>query len=140
MWPSCKNKSKCLFPSNQGGNERTPEFAGRRDPSCSGRAKVVVARTKRDAIPVEDVSTVAIKATYRDDVIKFRLSFLSGMSELVQNITKRLSLKEGTFRVKYWDDDGDCVLLACDEDLHNCINSWRSLTGKTVIRMVIDAK
>ncbi|KAM7491496.1 hypothetical protein LguiA_034417 [Lonicera macranthoides] len=139
-WPSSKKgKSKCMFPSNQGGNERTPELAGRRDPSCLGRAKVV-ARRKSNATPVEDVSTVAIKVTYRDDVIKFRISFLSGMSELVQNITKRLSLKEGTFRVKYWDDDDDCVLLACDEDLRNCINSWRSLSGKKAIRMVIDAK
>lgn len=64
---------------------------------------------------------MTVKVQYRDVVIKFQLSFSSRMAELVEKVTERLPLKDGSFSTRYKDDEGDLVLITCDEDLNNCL-------------------
>jgi hypothetical protein len=67
-------------------------------------------------------SNVIIKATCGEDIIRFRLSVSSGVTELREKIGERLELEMQSFRLKYKDDAGDLVLIACDEDLHDFLS------------------
>ncbi|KAJ4956658.1 hypothetical protein NE237_013441 [Protea cynaroides] len=83
-----------------------------------------------------DVGTVTIKATYREDIIRFRLSLTSGVVKLEEEVAKRLKLEVGTFDIKYLDDDHEWVLLACDADLRECMDVLR-LSGARVVRLLV---
>ncbi|GFZ16382.1 plant regulator RWP-RK family protein [Actinidia rufa] len=52
-----------------------------------------------------EVKTMTIKATYKEDIIRFRLSLDSGITRLKEEVAKRLKLEMGTFDIKYLDDD-----------------------------------
>ncbi|CAL5360757.1 unnamed protein product [Camellia sinensis] len=82
---------------------------------------VIASCTKPHFIAVQDESIVTIKAKYGDDFIKFQLPVSSGMVEFQHQVAKRLKLQGGTYHVKHQDEDNDWILIACDEDLQNCI-------------------
>ncbi|CAL5443267.1 unnamed protein product [Camellia sinensis] len=82
---------------------------------------VTASCTKPHFIAVQDESIVTIKAKYGDDFIKFQHPVSSGMVEFQQQVATRLKLQGGTYRVKHQDEDNDWILIACDEDLQNCI-------------------
>ncbi|KAK2991424.1 hypothetical protein RJ640_019070 [Escallonia rubra] len=119
-WPSCKRKKvkpthsnlKNLNESVQSIEERILE-SSKKDPLCDNRR-------------MQEASLVTIKATYADDIIKFRLSSSSTMAELSENLTERLPLTSGSFHIKYQDDEGDWVLLACEKDVQYCLTSLGS--------------
>ncbi|KAG8382536.1 hypothetical protein BUALT_Bualt05G0087600 [Buddleja alternifolia] len=83
-----------------------------------------------------EVKTITIKATYREDIIRFRLSMDSGIVKLKEEVGKRLKLEIGTFDIKYLDDDHEWVLIACDADLLECIDISRS-SGGNIIRLLV---
>ncbi|XP_043720324.1 protein NLP7-like isoform X2 [Telopea speciosissima] len=85
-----------------------------------------------------DVGTVTFKATYGVDIFRFRLSPASGMVKLKDELAKRLELEEGTFDIKYLDDDYEWILLTCDADLHECMDVSRSSGGRMVRLLVHD--
>lgn len=118
-WPSCRrNKRNGLpLPSNL---RRGIEFSRLEVPvpESSRRESVYsdipplqvttsVAHTIPDTAVMQDVNNMTIKATYNGLVIKFQ------------------------------DDEGEWILIACDEDVQECMGSSRSLK-KTTIRMVIE--
>ncbi|GMQ06974.1 hypothetical protein CsSME_00051358 [Camellia sinensis var. sinensis] len=82
---------------------------------------VTASCTKPHFITVQDESIVTIKAKYGDDFIKFQLPVSSGMVEFQHQVAKRLKLQGGTYHVKHQDEDNDWILIACNEDLQNCI-------------------
>lgn len=84
----------------------------------------------------QEVKTVIIKASYRDDIIRFRLSLASSIGELKEEVAKRLKLEVGTFDIKYLDDDHEWVLIACDADLQECIDVSRS-SGNNMVRLLV---
>ncbi|KAG5560391.1 hypothetical protein RHGRI_003640 [Rhododendron griersonianum] len=47
------------------------------------------------------------------------------MVELEQQVQKRLKLEDGTYYIKYKDEDNDLIIIACDEDLQDYISSSR---------------
>ncbi|CAA2956671.1 NLP6-like isoform X1 [Olea europaea subsp. europaea] len=83
-----------------------------------------------------DVKTITIKATYRDDIIRFRLCLDQSIIKLKEEVAKRLKLELGTFDIKYLDDYHEWVLIACDADLQECIDISRS-TGGNIIRLCV---
>ncbi|KAI3453353.1 hypothetical protein Pfo_010016 [Paulownia fortunei] len=83
-----------------------------------------------------EVKTITIKATYREDIIRFRLPMDSGIVKLKEEVAKRLKLELGTFDIKYLDDDHEWVLIACDADLQECIDISRS-SDSNIIRLLI---
>ncbi|PNY04272.1 protein NLP6-like [Trifolium pratense] len=84
----------------------------------------------------KEIKIVTIKATYRDDIIRFRVSLNCGIVELREEISKRLKLEVGTFDIKYLDDDQEWILVACDADLQECIDILTS-SGSNTIRLVV---
>ncbi|CAJ1952790.1 unnamed protein product [Sphenostylis stenocarpa] len=83
-----------------------------------------------------EVKSVTIKATCKEDIIRFKVSLNCGIVELKEEIAKRLKLEEGTFDIKYMDDDHEWVLIACDVDLQECMDISRS-SGSNIIRIVV---
>ncbi|CAN8274102.1 unnamed protein product [Cochlearia groenlandica] len=85
-----------------------------------------------------ETRTVTIKASYKEDLIRFRISSNSGILELKEQVAKRLKLDSATFDIKYFDDDSEWVLIACDADLQDCLEIPRSSFTNIVRLMVHD--
>ncbi|BAU02310.1 hypothetical protein VIGAN_11181000, partial [Vigna angularis var. angularis] len=49
----------------------------------------------------KEVKNVTIKATYKEDMIRFKITLNRGIVELKEEIAKRLKLEEETFDIKY---------------------------------------
>ncbi|KAK1403039.1 hypothetical protein POM88_002644 [Heracleum sosnowskyi] len=74
--------------------------------------------------PLQDMSAIShrsqalekmtVKATYNDVTIKFELTNLSGISELEDNVIKRLRLGRNKFSIKYLDNDNELILIGYD--------------------------
>ncbi|XP_019151515.1 PREDICTED: protein NLP6-like isoform X2 [Ipomoea nil] len=115
-------------------DERMPECSWTHPP-CS-----VAVPVRPDRVPQyparPELTTITIKATYREDIIRFRLPLSSGIIKLTEEVSKRLKLEVGTFDIKYLDDDHEWVLIACDADLQECIDISRS-SGSTIIRLLV---
>ncbi|KAK2991427.1 hypothetical protein RJ640_019073 [Escallonia rubra] len=139
-WPSCKrkkvNRTRCNFKkmkgSIQGRVEGTAERS-RTDP-LQTHATLDVASSILHVTTMQDITPLSIKVIHGEDVIKFQMPHSSRMAELFENLTERLPLKVGTFRIKYQDNDGDWVLIACEKDLQYCITSSRS---SATIKMLV---
>ncbi|KAK7315057.1 hypothetical protein VNO77_33589 [Canavalia gladiata] len=82
-----------------------------------------------------EMKSVTIKAAYREDIIRFKVSLNCGIVELREEIAKRLKLEVGTFDIKYLDDDHEWVLIACDADLQECMDI--SGSSGNIIRLVV---
>jgi hypothetical protein len=65
---------------------------------------------------------VTIKASYRGDIIRFRVPCSAGVAAVKEEVAKRLGLDVGAFDVKYLDDDHEWVLLSCDADFQECLD------------------
>ncbi|KAI8569800.1 hypothetical protein RHMOL_Rhmol02G0304900 [Rhododendron molle] len=90
----------------------------------SNQASTSVARTKPS---FQDADKVTIRATCEKNTIKFRLSLSSRLVEMQQEVAKRLNLEGGTYYIKYKDEEDVLILIACDEDLQDCLHTSRSL-------------
>ncbi|XP_008777047.2 protein NLP3-like isoform X2 [Phoenix dactylifera] len=85
---------------------------------------------------MQETKTVTIKASHKEDIIRFRLPCTAGIVALKDEVAKRLKLEVGTFDIKYLDDDHEWVMLACNADLEECIEMSR-LSGSPVIRLAV---
>ncbi|CAM0913327.1 unnamed protein product [Alopecurus aequalis] len=66
---------------------------------------------------------VTIKASYRGDIVRFRVPCSAGVVAVVkEEVAKRLGLDAGALDVKYLDDDHEWVLLSCDDDFQECLD------------------
>lgn len=121
-------------------DEQVPEQYCWINPPCSNLAPNqttgVVAQTTPNVKAKQEVKSVTIKATYREDIIRFRILTSSSIVELRDEVAKRLKLEVGTFDIKYMDDDQEWVLIACDADLQECMDLCRS-SGSNMIRLLI---
>ncbi|XP_058214194.1 calmodulin-binding protein 60 B-like isoform X2 [Rhododendron vialii] len=88
--------------------------------------------------PSQDTSSVTVKATYEDDIIKFQLPLTSGITELKKEVEMRLELELDSFNLKYKDEDGDWILLPCDKDLRNYLQLFSSLVNPIIKLLVVD--
>ncbi|MQL76202.1 hypothetical protein Taro_008565 [Colocasia esculenta] len=66
-------------------------------------------------------ATVTVKATYREDTVRFKFLPSMGCLQLLEEIGKRFRLAIGTFQLKYMDDEEEWVILAGDDDLQESI-------------------
>uniref|UniRef100_A0A8I6XRM0 RWP-RK domain-containing protein n=1 Tax=Hordeum vulgare subsp. vulgare TaxID=112509 RepID=A0A8I6XRM0_HORVV len=65
---------------------------------------------------------VTIKASYKGDIIRFRVPCSAGVAAVKEEVAKRLGLDARAFDVKYLDDDHEWVLLSCDADFQECLD------------------
>ncbi|XAR70149.1 hypothetical protein NMG60_11026919 [Bertholletia excelsa] len=119
-------------------DERTPEYGWMNLSNSELVPKEATATPERmhlfSARPEQ--KTVTIKATYREDMIRFRLPLESGIVKLKEEVAKRLKLEVGTFEIKYLDDDHEWVLIACDADLQECVDIVK-FAGSNMIRLLV---
>ncbi|KAI6707006.1 hypothetical protein NL676_009968 [Syzygium grande] len=118
--------------------DRVPESSWTNPPSSDMASKQAATflRTTPRTTPRQDVTFVTIKATYREDIIRFRISLSSSIVELREQVARRLKLEVGTFDIKYLDDDQEWVLIACDADWQECMDISRS-SGCNMIRLLV---
>lgn len=120
-------------------DERVPEVFWTNPPcpdSAPNQSMPTLAYTMPQIISKQEMRSVTVKATYKDDIIRFRISMSSCIVELKEEVAKRLKLEVGTFDMKYMDDDLEWVLIACDADLQECIEICRS-SGSNMIRLSV---
>ncbi|GAB4834605.1 hypothetical protein Ancab_032868 [Ancistrocladus abbreviatus] len=130
----------CPSASEANADERVPESGWTNlpcpEPTPNKQAMAPTAATRPKFLPRQDTRTVTIKATFREDIIRFRFSLDSGIVVLREEVAKRLKLEVGAFEIKYLDDDHEWVLIACNSDLQECLDITRS-SGNTIIRLLI---
>ncbi|KAJ3700944.1 hypothetical protein LUZ61_004649 [Rhynchospora tenuis] len=87
--------------------------------------------------PVQNLPTVTIKASYKDDIIRFRFIVPGSLVVLREEVSCRLKLEIGTFEIKYLDDDQEWVKLACDADLEECMEIARVSSKNGFVRLLV---
>ncbi|KAL8535543.1 hypothetical protein ACS0TY_011243 [Phlomoides rotata] len=118
-------------------DEHVTEYSWTKQPFADATAKAAPADDHMGWFASRpEVKTITIKATYREDIIRFRLLLDSGIVKLKEEVAKRLKLEVGTFDIKYLDDDHEWVLIACDADLQECVDVSRS-SGGNIIRLLV---
>ncbi|KAI8566448.1 hypothetical protein RHMOL_Rhmol02G0041300 [Rhododendron molle] len=90
-------------------------------------------------LATRNTNSVTVKARYRKETIKFRLSWPWETVELKQQVERRLELKDGTYFIRYKDEANEMILIACDEDLQDCISS-SSPHGINLIEVFLEPK
>ncbi|KAF5478039.1 hypothetical protein F2P56_004632 [Juglans regia] len=120
-------------------DEQVPEFCST-NPPCPNMAPnqsmAPLAHTMPHDRARKEMKSLTVKASYREDIIRFRISLGSCILELKEEVAKRLKLEVGTFEIKYLDDDHEWVLIACDADLQECMDISR-LSGFNTIRLLV---
>jgi hypothetical protein len=88
-----------------------------------------------DEIPPHpaESSTVIAKVKYGDDFIIFEISSLSNLAVLQEEITKRFKLKNGSFDIRYVDEDGDWILIRKDDDFRLCMRTLQTPKVKMLV-------
>ncbi|XP_019184375.1 PREDICTED: uncharacterized protein LOC109179325 [Ipomoea nil] len=83
---------------------------------------------------MDDNSRVWVKVGYNNDTVMFLLPFAT-MDSLKAEILKRFNkLESAKFKIMYKDEDEEMVTIACDEDLHYCLEFFKS-TGTTPVTL-----
>ncbi|XP_016468310.1 protein NLP6 [Nicotiana tabacum] len=100
---------------------------------------ITSAATSTHANHVNSSSSITVKATYGEDMMKFKLYSSSRKDDLDRELAKRLQLPIGKFRIKYMDEDNDYIWIACDDDLSDCFNNAQSLGNNTIKMLVLPA-
>ncbi|KAL8053604.1 hypothetical protein ABFX02_05G082400 [Erythranthe guttata] len=80
--------------------------------------------------------TVIVKAKYDDDTIRFELGLPLGMEKLVEEVTNRLKLEMGSFKLKYLDEENEEILLTRDSDLLHC-PKYPTASGESFIMLFV---
>ncbi|PWA97422.1 NIN-like protein [Artemisia annua] len=82
-----------------------------------------------------EVKILTIKATYKENMVKFPLRLSDGLVKLKELIAERFPL--GSFKLKYKDEDGDMIWISCDDSLMETIAEFTQPDGQTVIRLFV---
>ncbi|KAJ4969004.1 hypothetical protein NE237_015705 [Protea cynaroides] len=86
----------------------------------------------------ENGAAITVKATYKDDTVRFKFDPCAGCFQLFEEVAKRFKLPVGGFQLKYLDDEEEWVVLVSDSDLQECIDIMDSIGSRNVKLMVRD--
>ncbi|KAF5753824.1 putative transcription factor Nin-like family [Helianthus annuus] len=95
---------------------------------------LVHAPPKQTMTKISNIKMVTVKATFKDDMIKFQFPTSSGLLELEHEVARRIKLKSRRPHLKYRDEDNDLILLACDADLQQLLGF---AANNSTIRLII---
>ncbi|KAI3787167.1 hypothetical protein L1987_41428 [Smallanthus sonchifolius] len=82
-------------------------------------------------------NTLTIKVTYRKNTVKFSFRLSDGLAKLEKLVATRFQLALGSFSLKYEDEDGDMILIACNNDLTASLVAFTRPDVQTVIRLSV---
>ncbi|XP_042489209.1 protein NLP9-like [Macadamia integrifolia] len=83
-------------------------------------------------------AAITVKATYKDDTVRFKFDPCVGCFQLFEEVAKRFKLPTGGFQLKYLDDEEEWVVLVSDSDLQECLEIMDSIGSRNVKLMVRD--
>lgn len=83
-------------------------------------------------------SKVTVKATYKDDTIRFKFEPSAGCFQLYEEVSVRFKLQNGTFQLKYLDDEDEWVMLVSDSDLQECLEIMEYVGTRSVKFLIRD--
>ncbi|XVF84343.1 hypothetical protein PTKIN_Ptkin17bG0029200 [Pterospermum kingtungense] len=70
---------------------------------------------------VDSSPKITVKATYKEDTIRFKFEPSAGCFQLYEEVAKRFRIPNGTFQLKYLDDEEEWVMLVNESDLQECV-------------------
>nr|XP_043638841.1 protein NLP6-like [Erigeron canadensis] len=116
---------------------------GKRPRLCSdggiSEISILNAFPNKNVVNVSDTTKVTVKATYKDDMVKFDFYLSSGLWELKKQVAQRIKLQETRFHLKYKDEDDDLILIACDDDLCSLVPfSATSASNKNTMKLIVE--
>ncbi|XP_010930267.1 protein NLP2 [Elaeis guineensis] len=94
--------------------------------------------SKSMADVTESGPVITVKATYKDDTVRFKFLPSMGCHHLFEEVGKRFKLLVGTFQLKYMDDEEEWVILAGDSDLQECLDVLEDVGSRSVKLQVRD--
>ncbi|KAM0001488.1 putative transcription factor Nin-like family [Helianthus debilis subsp. tardiflorus] len=109
-----------------GSSSSSPSFSGLKHP-------------KSKTLLCDEGSKLTVKATYKEDTVRFKFEPTSGWFQLYEEVAKRFKIQTGTFQLKYKDDEEEWVLLVCESDWNECVEVLEFLGTRTVKFIVRDA-
>ncbi|KAJ8538555.1 hypothetical protein K7X08_027776 [Anisodus acutangulus] len=86
----------------------------------------------------EGGSQITVKATYKEDKIRFKFEPSAECFQLYEEVAKRFKLQTGTFQLQYLDDEEEWVMLVNDSDLNECLEILDVLGTRSVKFLVQD--
>lgn len=86
----------------------------------------------------ENDSKITVKATYKEDIVRFKFDTSTGCFHLYEEVARRLKLQNGTFQLKYLDDEEEWVMLVSDADLQECLEIMDSIGTRSMKFLVRD--
>ncbi|XP_043706218.1 protein NLP9-like isoform X2 [Telopea speciosissima] len=95
-------------------------------------------RSKGERSIRENGVAITVKATYKDDTVRFKFDPCVGCFQLFDEVAKRFKLPIGGFQLKYLDDEEEWVMLVGDSDLQECLEIMDSIGSRNVKLMVRD--
>ncbi|ONK77353.1 uncharacterized protein A4U43_C02F5650 [Asparagus officinalis] len=121
-----------------------PTYSSMTD-SSSGSASSIPTFQKNSndkvlAYDIDNGSAITVKATYREDTVRFKFIPIMGCLQLLEEIGKRYKLSIGTFQLKYMDDEEEWVMLSSDADLLECVEVLESIGSRNLKLLVRDVQ
>ncbi|WOL15603.1 protein NLP2-like isoform X2 [Canna indica] len=133
--------------SNRISECRYPSCSNRTDSSsCSASSGQTIKKSvelgmmpiETSKLPVNSGSAITVKASYKEDMVRFKFYPSMCCSQLFEEIGRRFNLSIGTFQLKYKDDEDEWVMLVDDSDLQECIEILESCESQCVRLLVGD--
>ncbi|KAL0366670.1 UNVERIFIED_CONTAM: protein NLP8 [Sesamum radiatum] len=93
---------------------------------------------KTEASHGDSGSKIIVKATYKEDTIRFKFEPAAGCIQLYEEVAKRFNLQMGHFQLKYLDDEEEWVMLVSDSDLQECLEILDFVGSRSVKFLVRD--
>ncbi|VYS55405.1 unnamed protein product [Arabidopsis thaliana] len=81
-------------------------------------------------------TTLIVKASYREDTVRFKFEPSVGCPQLYKEVGKRFKLQDGSFQLKYLDDEEEWVMLVTDSDLQECLEILHGM-GKHSVKFLV---
>ncbi|GMJ01704.1 NIN-like protein 8 [Hibiscus trionum] len=101
--------------------------------SSSGSLKSMEAKESELKITcVDSSSKITVKATYKEDTVRFKFEPSAGCFQLYEQVAKRFKIQNGTFQLNYLDDEEEWVMLVSDSDLHECLEMLEYVGSRSV--------
>jgi hypothetical protein len=89
------------------------------------------------SVPVTEVGSVTVKATFGADTVRFKLPVGSGYLDLRNEVSRRLKVVDDQgFDLKYLDDEEEWMLITCDADIKECIDVAQTL-GRHMVKLTV---
>lgn len=120
--------SSSMTDSSSGSASSHPTF--KKKPNC----EKPMSGDTNSAVPF-----VTVKASYKDDTVRFKFVPSMGYEKLSEELEKRFKLLSGSFQIKYKDDEEEWVNLSNDLDLLECVDVIDSIGSRNVKLLVREA-